>query len=84
MRFAKSARVNSSQPGVMARKMGASPSGFTTGNKAPTISRIAPASWLKSVQSITVFTWRTSPGGHRIHNAWRKEACPGSPRRRAS
>jgi hypothetical protein len=52
MRFARLARVNSSQPGVMAKKIGASPSGFTTGSKAPIISRIALANWPKSDQII--------------------------------
>jgi hypothetical protein len=44
MRFARKARVISSQPGVIRRKIGASPNGLTTGNNAPMISRIATVS----------------------------------------
>jgi hypothetical protein len=44
--------VGSSQPGVILKKIGASPSGFTTGNNAPMISRMAPISWSKSDQII--------------------------------
>jgi hypothetical protein len=49
-----SARVNSSQPGVILKKIGASPNGLTTGSRAPTISRIAPVSWPKSDQIIVL------------------------------
>src|ERR1017187_10842316 len=52
MRFARKARVDSSQPGVILRKIGASPSGLTTGSRAPIISRIAPKSWPMSDQII--------------------------------
>ncbi len=48
MRFARSARVDSSQPVVILKKIGASPSGFTTGSRAPTMSRTVPLSLLKS------------------------------------
>src|ERR1017187_9674654 len=52
MRFARKARASSSQPGVIRKKIGASPSGLTTGSNAPTIKRIAPVSWPKSDQII--------------------------------
>ena len=48
MRPARIARVASSQPGVILRKIGASHSGFTTGNTAPRMRRTIRTSCVKS------------------------------------